>query len=542
MRHLLLLSLLLLTTRVSAQFSGQGSGTEKDPYQVSNADELFEVRNDLSAYYIQTSDIDLTDFIAEDNPSAGWSPIGNYITPFTGSFNGNRFAIRGLYINRPNTDNNVGLFGYARGAIIKSTIIISPRISGNSCAATVIGGGTCTIKDVTIINPTVVSNGFAGGVIGELGTSDSEISNCVLLNGLIKGKTCGSVVGFTSIPASKHTINNNYANAQIEGDVCGGIIGEGRSRYYNSKNCRLLSICKNHFCGYINGTKYVGGIIGCSTETDGYNCYVRIINNIVSGTMFSSGSCGGIITHEVDNLGECSNNVAVLDTISGNIVTRITNNISSTGNNFASSAMIIITNGKQIIVDDDLCNGISYGMKMLKKRTTYEGIGFDFTNDWNMIDNESFPYHRTMTSPCSITSFNAGSKAIIEGEAKDANKVFVFVNDNLYETFVVDGKWSVSLGNIKKGTIAKISVMSEGKQPSICVEAIAEGETVADDTIIGDANGDGVVDAADVVGTINYILGKPSSSFNNKNADINDDGQILVDDAVGTVNIIMSNQ
>ena len=541
MRHLFLISLLLLTTRVSAQFSGQGSGTEKDPYQVSNADELFEVRNDLSAYYIQTSDIDLTDFIAEDNPSAGWSPIGNYITPFTGSFNGNRFAIRGLYINRPNTDN-VGLFGYTDGAIINSMIIISPKISGNSSAATVIGGGTCTIKDVTIINPTVVSNGFAGGVIGELGNSDSEISNSVLLNGLIKGKTCGSVVGCTSRSNSKHTINNNYANAKLEGDVCGGIIGEGRSFYWNSNNCHLLSICKNHFCGYINGTKYAGGIIGCSTDTEFTNCYVGIINNIVSGTMFSSGSCGGIITYEVNNLGNCSNNVAALDTISGNIVKRITNNNSATGNNFASSAMIIITNGKQITVDDDIYNGISYGIKMLKKKTTYEGIGFDFTNDWDMIDNETFPYHRMMTSPCTITSFNAGSKAIIEGVAKDANKVFVFVNDNLYETFVVDGKWSVSLGNIKKGTIAKISVMSERKHPSICIEAIAEGETVADDTIIGDANGDGAVDAADVVSIINYILGKPSSSFNEKNADINGDGQILVDDAVGTVNLIMSNQ
>lgn len=62
------------------------------------------------------------------------------------------------------------------------------------------------------------------------------------------------------------------------------------------------------------------------------------------------------------------------------------------------------------------------------------------------------------------------------------------------------------------------------------------------DFLYGDANGDGAVDAADVVSIINYILGKPSSSFNNKNADTNGDGQILVDDAVGTVNLIMSNQ
>ena len=40
---------LVLTLGAYAQFSGQGNGTERDPYLVSNADELFEVRNDLNA-------------------------------------------------------------------------------------------------------------------------------------------------------------------------------------------------------------------------------------------------------------------------------------------------------------------------------------------------------------------------------------------------------------------------------------------------------------------------------------------------------------
>ena len=53
---------LVLTLGAYAQFSGQGNGTEKDPYLVSNADELFEVRNDLNAYYKQTEDIDLNGY------------------------------------------------------------------------------------------------------------------------------------------------------------------------------------------------------------------------------------------------------------------------------------------------------------------------------------------------------------------------------------------------------------------------------------------------------------------------------------------------
>ena len=79
--------------------------------------------------------------------------------------------------------------------------------------------------------------------------------------------------------------------------------------------------------------------------------------------------------------------------------------------------------------------------------------------------------------------------------------------------------------------------------PSIPHYASANApEIIEPEPIFGDANGDEAVDAADVVSIVNYILGKPSSSFNDKNADTNGDGQILVDDAVGTVNKIMNNQ
>ena len=59
MRQIVLLVLLSFSMALYAQFSGKGSGTEKDPYLVSNAEELFEVRNNLSAYYKQIDDIDL---------------------------------------------------------------------------------------------------------------------------------------------------------------------------------------------------------------------------------------------------------------------------------------------------------------------------------------------------------------------------------------------------------------------------------------------------------------------------------------------------
>jgi hypothetical protein len=60
-----------------------------------------------------------------------------------------------------------------------------------------------------------------------------------------------------------------------------------------------------------------------------------------------------------------------------------------------------------------------------------------------------------------------------------------------------------------------------------------------DDVTIGDANGDGVVDVADVVEIVNFILEKPSEKFVEAAADANDDKVIDAADVVAVVNIIL---
>ena len=55
----------------------------------------------------------------------------------------------------------------------------------------------------------------------------------------------------------------------------------------------------------------------------------------------------------------------------------------------------------------------------------------------------------------------------------------------------------------------------------------------------GDANGDGVVNAADIVEVVNYIMGNPSDKFNVAAADVNGDNVVNAADIVSIVNIIM---
>jgi hypothetical protein len=57
---------------------------------------------------------------------------------------------------------------------------------------------------------------------------------------------------------------------------------------------------------------------------------------------------------------------------------------------------------------------------------------------------------------------------------------------------------------------------------------------------IGDANGDDIVNAADIVEVVNYIMGNPSEKFNRATADVNGDGVVNAADIVLIVNIIMA--
>ena len=66
--------------------------------------------------------------------------------------------------------------------------------------------------------------------------------------------------------------------------------------------------------------------------------------------------------------------------------------------------------------------------------------------------------------------------------------------------------------------------------------------TVKVTALKGDANGDGAVNAADIVELVNYIMGSPSDIFDNKAADVNGDGVVNAADIVEIVKIIMATE
>ena len=203
MKRLLTSAALFLCSLLTfAQFSGSGAGTESDPYLILNPIQLNQLRNFLSqegVYFKLMADIDLTEFLEDENPDQGWQPVGTTSAPFKGILDGNGKTISGLWINRSNT-SCVGLFGYCSKATIKNL----------------------TIKDAEINGETYV------GVISGYDYNYNEVSNCIL-SGKVNGvKYVGGCTGY----AYKSIYNGISSSVDIiGGDYTGGI---ACSEYVNS--------------------------------------------------------------------------------------------------------------------------------------------------------------------------------------------------------------------------------------------------------------------------------------------------------------------
>lgn len=557
--------LAVCTLSMQAQFSGSGAGTESYPYLITDANQLFEVRNDLNAFYKVMNDIDLGEWIKEDSPTQGWNPIGNETTPFTGVFDGNNKIIKGLFINKPTLDC-VGFFGAVKGGVIKNICLLNPYVVGNNHVGGVVGKMLIDNYCASEVIKNIISGGciggynYVGGIVGSALYDKKSLyqSQDVIYVNKIKGNGCYSQVSA-----------NNYG-----GGICGaatGAIGE----YWNFAE-REFSLCvdisDNRQEGHLNAVAYAGGILGALLNTTGdrqyqsyswsdpfsigLHSYVEIKRNVSSGVISGNRLVGGIV-------GDCiapyaayekstivTNNVCASDTIatSSGDVFRITNYEWS--NNYGSANTILLVNGKEVTPNDNGYNGASYGMKTLSRQSTYSGMGFDFEQLWSIVEGNTLPYSVCQSKPASVTSFIAGSKSTMTGTAEGNGTVYAcsLNKDNteaipLTEAPVVDGVWELQLGNVKKGTIAQVFFSSASLMTSIPIYATAEASTnPSQQGKPSDANGDGVVDSADVTAIINYILGKPSSSFNKENADVTGDGEILIDDAVQTVQMIMDAQ
>ncbi len=258
----------------------QGNGTQSAPFQIETLNHLKYISilpSTWSKNFIQTSDIDASSS-QYLNDGAGFNPIGNDSTAFTGIYDGQGYTIDGLYINRPDTDC-VGLFGKVRNCELQNIRFENCSITGARCVGALAGEGDSYINvSGCYVDGTVSGSECVGSVVGNIG-EHSLIQNCSS-NG--SATSSGSkVAGITAYLGQFSSIKRCCNTAQVYGSSrCGGIAAlcSGNSS---------IQCCYN--TGAIIGGSLKGGIVGKTSGTSFVQCYST--GYVSSGT--NSGGLSG---------------------------------------------------------------------------------------------------------------------------------------------------------------------------------------------------------------------------------------------------------
>ena len=175
----------------------QGAGTEDDPYQITNGNELAYIVRTQGKYSKLMNDIYLNDI---SNPNwkdtaKEWegTKVGKQFS-FSGEFDGQNYTVYGLYYNDPNDNDSTTANGNVACALfprltqsntvtIKNLGLDYVYINSNSVAGALVGN--FTVAPLTVENcyfgENVYLKGLAVACIGAWGKSNVKVTNCYSL-------------------------------------------------------------------------------------------------------------------------------------------------------------------------------------------------------------------------------------------------------------------------------------------------------------------------------------------------------------------------
>ena len=364
-----------------------GKGTEDDPYQISTAVDLTQVYR--KGYYKLMNDIDLTSYINQFSPTEGWQSIGRDGSE-TIHFDGGGHKITGLWCN--STRDNTGLFScFANGEIKNLTV-------------------------ETAKNKQVKGGKNTGIIIGKM--INGTIENCVVSGSVADGTPVGGIVGLMdngniSKCQANVTINTTGATSYV-GGIVGEITGGGIDQCFTQGTLTATG-SESYAAGLVG--KNSATITNCysnATITSSYNAAGIVAYNYgvvdkcyATGNLFSSNYAAGIIGYNdganavVKNCAAMNNKIDVTyesqqQQQGGGYGQRIIGGIKNSApapelNNYALKSMQVSVNNVAQKVYDDIMNGVGKNGSDLLKASTYQELGWDFTNTWSIKEDENYP-------------------------------------------------------------------------------------------------------------------------------------------------------
>jgi len=224
--------------------------------------DLDTTRDNLGGSHLLMNDLDSTTAGYEElasptaNGGKGWEPIGFYhpygataYTGFAGTFDGQGYEIRDLYINRPDEDR-VGLFGETHEAVI---------------------------RDMGVVNVTVIGKEAVGGLVA---TNVGTVSNCYC-NGKVTGTA--AVGGLVGVNWGLASVSNSYSTGNVTGvDGVGSLVGHNTGIVSNSRSA-----------GNVTGNDSVGGLVGWNYMIEDFMGAVS--DSYSTGSVTGYSNVGGLV-------------------------------------------------------------------------------------------------------------------------------------------------------------------------------------------------------------------------------------------------------
>ncbi len=301
----------VVTTTAAAAPSG--SGTDASPYLISNFANLRWISENSSSWdkvFTQTANIDaVSTSYPCYNSGAGWSPIGNSTTAFTGKYNGGNYTISNLYLKQDAT-SYLGLFGNSGGTISNLKLTGASITATNPPTFTYIGilAGYSygDISGCTVAGSVSGGNHYNGGLAGQAAGTITNCSSSADVTGMnYSGGITGSLTGTASDVFSTGTITCSTIAGGIAGAVWYGALDNsyslctvaGMQRAGGAAGFLLSGNVTNVYAaGAVTGSSLSGGCIGDASGGTVTNCFW---DNQTSGFTTSPGGGTGKTTAEM---------------------------------------------------------------------------------------------------------------------------------------------------------------------------------------------------------------------------------------------------
>jgi surface protein len=298
------LFVVIQNSNLKAQFSG-GDGSLATPYIIANFADLVTLSGNSihwNKHFVQSADIDASSS-ASLNSGAGFLPIANTTTAFTGSYDGQNYTITGLTINRPTT-SSVGLFSELKGATIANIRLSAAVISGNNNVGGFVGwsGQSSQLTNLIIeANAMVTGLDDVGGIVGE--AEDTGLTNCHSMATIDGNDTTGGLIGFCDLNLTAKTVLSCSFQGILtgDGDDVGGLIGQNQQ---SVENCFSVA---NVTSLDATGDDHYGVLIGLNQGA--------VSKSYALGTVTASGiEIGGLIGRNESSVSKCYSVVRVTGT------------------------------------------------------------------------------------------------------------------------------------------------------------------------------------------------------------------------------------